>query len=180
MVRANGVNCTGADPVAPIAWRRTTPLRALARPITAEPVASIESPTGTLIPHVGASRKLDCDGNWVPNRDSQDTKLINQYSNNTGISSLSETPAGYGGFPTLAFGTPCTDSDLDGMPNAWESARGLSNSNASDRNGDLDNDGYTNLEEYMDGLADGAALLKSSPGSLGLRKRSTRGLVQGR
>jgi hypothetical protein len=55
------------------------------------------------------------------------------------------------GWPVLAAGTPPQDSDHDGMPDSWESARGLNpsaNDSAQDRNGD----GYTNIEEYINGL----------------------------
>jgi hypothetical protein len=49
------------------------------------------------------------------------------------------------------------DSDHDGMPDAWESARGLdphsSPGNFSDANADPDGDGYTRLEEYLNELA---------------------------
>jgi hypothetical protein len=40
------------------------------------------------------------------------------------------------------------DTDLDGMPDAWEIAYGL-NPNVDDADLDSDNDGYTNLEEYL-------------------------------
>lgn len=40
------------------------------------------------------------------------------------------------------------DTDDDGMPNAWERAMGL-DPNVQDHNLDNDNDGYTNLEEYL-------------------------------
>jgi hypothetical protein len=38
------------------------------------------------------------------------------------------------------------------MPDVWETAHGLDPANASDRNGDTDQDGYTNLEEYLNSL----------------------------
>jgi len=41
-----------------------------------------------------------------------------------------------------------TDADHDGMPDAWETAHGL-NATVNDRNGDLDGDGLTNIEEYF-------------------------------
>jgi Pectate lyase/Bacterial TSP3 repeat len=44
------------------------------------------------------------------------------------------------------------DTDNDGMPDAWELAHGL-NPSVADNNGDFDNDGYTNLEEYINEIA---------------------------
>lgn len=40
------------------------------------------------------------------------------------------------------------DSDGDGMPNSWEISKGL-NPDLDDSKGDLDGDGYTNIEEYL-------------------------------
>jgi hypothetical protein len=48
----------------------------------------------------------------------------------------------------LTPGAAPPDTDGDGMPDAWESARGL-NPAAADHNGDDDADGYTNVEEYL-------------------------------
>lgn len=44
------------------------------------------------------------------------------------------------------------DTDGDGMPDTWEIAHGL-NPNVANNNGDFDNDGYTDLEEYMNEVA---------------------------
>ncbi|HEX6277823.1 MAG TPA: hypothetical protein VFZ53_32495, partial [Polyangiaceae bacterium] len=44
------------------------------------------------------------------------------------------------------------DSDNDGMPNTWEMTYGT-NPSTADNNGDLDADGYTNLEEYLNEIA---------------------------
>jgi hypothetical protein len=45
------------------------------------------------------------------------------------------------------------DTDGDGMPNQWESRRGLDPDNAADGNlTSLSSDGYTNLEVYLDEL----------------------------
>ena len=44
------------------------------------------------------------------------------------------------------------DSDRDGMPDAWEIAHGLNPKDASDGNTDLNGDGYTNLEKYLNSL----------------------------
>ena len=39
------------------------------------------------------------------------------------------------------------------MADSWELANGLNPADAKDRNGDPDNDGYTNMEEYLAELA---------------------------
>lgn len=45
------------------------------------------------------------------------------------------------------------DTDQDGMPNWWEALNGL-DINTPDNNGDPDHDGYTNLEDYLNWLAE--------------------------
>ena len=45
------------------------------------------------------------------------------------------------------------DTDADGMPDHWEKAHGL-DSAMPDNNGDFDSDGYTNLEEYINEIAE--------------------------
>ncbi|HEX6268696.1 MAG TPA: hypothetical protein VFZ43_00545, partial [Anaerolineales bacterium] len=55
------------------------------------------------------------------------------------------------GWPVLAAGTPPADRDHDGMPDSWETARGL-NPDVDDSAKDRDGDGYTNIEEYLNGL----------------------------
>lgn len=78
-------------------------------------------------------------------RDAVDTRIVNSYIAGTG--SLS----GLGTYPTIASGTPYTDSDSDGMGDTWETDRwgDLDESN----NGDDDLDGYTNLEEFLHYMA---------------------------
>src|SRR5687768_5510360 len=56
-----------------------------------------------------------------------------------------------GGYPEYK-GTPYKDSDKDGMPDAWETKQGLNPNNASDASTDRDNDGYTNIEEYLNSV----------------------------
>lgn len=59
-------------------------------------------------------------------------------------------PIGDDGWPLLEIGTPYSDQDHDGMPDTWEELYGFNPTNA-DNNMDSDNDGYTNLEEYLNG-----------------------------
>ena len=84
-------------------------------------------------------------------RDSTDTNLIEDVTDGTG--QIIDDPAQVGGWPMLSSGTPPLDSDSDGTPDSWELAHSLNPLNADDRNGDLDGDGYTNLEEFLNELA---------------------------
>jgi hypothetical protein len=43
------------------------------------------------------------------------------------------------------------DSDLDGMPDAWEIAYGLNPNNPTDAQMDADHDGISNLQEFQAG-----------------------------
>jgi hypothetical protein len=56
-----------------------------------------------------------------------------------------------GGYPPIAPGTACLDSDHDGMPNEFEVRYNLNPNSESDQNQDHDNDGYPNIEEYLNG-----------------------------
>jgi hypothetical protein len=56
-----------------------------------------------------------------------------------------------GGYPDYK-GEPRKDSDLDGMPDVYESAYGLNPNDASDAVLDKDGDGYTNIEMYINGI----------------------------
>jgi hypothetical protein len=56
-----------------------------------------------------------------------------------------------GGYPEYK-GTPYIDSDNDGMPDAWEKKYGLNPNDPSDAVEDLNGDGYTNIEKYINGI----------------------------
>lgn len=60
-------------------------------------------------------------------------------------------PAQMGGYPEYK-GKPYLDSDGDGMPDAWEKANGLNPNDPKDANGDINGDGYTNIEKYINGI----------------------------
>ncbi|MBN1309173.1 MAG: hypothetical protein JXA18_14715 [Chitinispirillaceae bacterium] len=55
--------------------------------------------------------------------------------------------------PDYTTGTAPSDGDHDGMLDEWETANGLNSKNADD--GSQLKDGYTNLEHYLNELADG-------------------------
>jgi hypothetical protein len=57
--------------------------------------------------------------------------------------------------PLLTSGpAPPADSDLDGMPDAWETSHGLAPNDATDASKASQPRGYTNLENYVNELAD--------------------------
>lgn len=84
-------------------------------------------------------------------RDAIDARIVNEVL--TGTGSIIDHPAQVGGYPELKSTTPPDDSDHDGMPDYWEIANGLNPNDPEDRNGDFNNDGYTNLEDYLNSLA---------------------------
>ena len=152
--RVSGENGTQTGAI-PETWKRATPLDAmagidgivpLAHPIVVEPAERIAAIDGSVVPTVGASRRLDCNGVWVANRDAVDLRLIEQYRTDTGISTL---PTAFENIPAIAAGTACADTDNDGMPDLWEMAK--FGNLAQTAQGDLNGDGYTNLEEYLRG-----------------------------
>lgn len=60
-------------------------------------------------------------------------------------------PSQMGGLPKYK-GKPRKDSDGDGMPDDWEIANGLNPNDPSDADGDINGDGYTNIEKYINGI----------------------------
>jgi hypothetical protein len=105
----------------------------------------------------GANRQVGgADGTIVVIRDSVDQRIINNLVTRKGTFMNGVDANGLGGFPaiswpTLRAGTPATDNDNDGMPDAWEQLYFGSTSRgaATDSKGDFDSDGYTDLEEYL-------------------------------
>ena len=90
-------------------------------------------------------------GASFPSRDAVDTRIINDVLNGTG-SIIDNTSDLADPWPTLSSGTAPTDTDHDGMPDTWEIANGLSETNPADRNNyDLHLE-YTNLEVYLNSL----------------------------
>lgn len=56
-----------------------------------------------------------------------------------------------GGYPEYN-GTPYKDSDKDGMPDWWEEKYGLNPNDPSDAQGDINGDGYMNIEKFINGI----------------------------
>lgn len=80
-------------------------------------------------------------------RDAVDERVTDNVRHRRG--KLLDSQAEVGGWPKLRSAPAPADQDRDGMPDAWEQARGLDPTNPADRNADRDGDRYTNLEEYL-------------------------------
>lgn len=136
----------------PSQWRRGAALPTAGKAIAVESASSIVAATGAFLVGVGAGHALGCDGAWRTNRDSADTRMIQQLIANTGISRPLANEAEGGGLPVLPRGTACADADRDGMADAWELDHGLSPANANDRNLQRPGAaGFTNLELFLSG-----------------------------
>jgi len=88
-------------------------------------------------------------GATLPRRDAVDERVVNDVRNGTGR--IIDTPSEVGGYPVLGPADPPPDTDADGMPDPWEQRFGLNPSDPSDAGADADSDGYTNIEEFLNG-----------------------------
>ncbi|MDQ1256789.1 MAG: hypothetical protein QG656_1389, partial [Candidatus Hydrogenedentes bacterium] len=93
---------------------------------------------------------LDGVGASKPKRDAVDARVIEDVRKGTGR--LIDSQKDVGAWPEYQGGEAPPDADLDGMPDAWETARGLNPNDSSDSVGDLDGNGYTNVEDYINAL----------------------------
>ncbi len=129
-------------------WRRATPLAAEQFPIVPDQASALP----TILPAtVGNSRHLDCNGNFVANRDSQDTRVINQFTaRGPGGEFAGPNYNGPTSGPAVPAGTPCQESMHDGIPDQWKIANGYSATDPNIRN-QVTSSGYTVLETYLNG-----------------------------
>jgi pectate lyase len=82
-----------------------------------------------------------------PRRDAVDRRIIRLMRDRAGA--IIDSQDDVGGWPILESGSTYEDADRDGMDDGWEERNGLDPSNSADHAGDLDRDGYTNLEEFL-------------------------------
>jgi hypothetical protein len=129
-------------------WSMVGTATRLTSRLDAPKVCTDDAPTAfrKVMQHAGASLAL---------RDEVDTALVKaiQSQNGTKIQNESDLGVGADGYGALASAAAPLDTDGDGMPDAWEVKRGLNPSGSTDDKGDDDQDGYTNLEEYLNELA---------------------------
>jgi pectate lyase len=96
-------------------------------------------------------------------RDRIDTRLIAEL---TSLGTLGQIIADENATPMngpgpVNGGTAPTDTDRDGMPNFWETANGA-NPNVADHNGDVNGNGYRNIEDYVNSLVGGTTFQSES------------------
>lgn len=95
-------------------------------------------------------------------RDAVDTRVVQEVrdgtvtynGSKTGYPGIIDSQTDVGGWPTLVQTTPLTDTDGDGMPDAWEIANGL-NPNVANANGKDLSEIYDNIEVYINSLVSG-------------------------
>jgi hypothetical protein len=97
----------------------------------------------------GANKGLNCDGTFLLRQDAIDQRVVDEVRNGTGR--IIDDPSQVGGWLTILPAVACSDSDHDGMPDSWEQKYGFNTSDASDASKDANGDGYTNLEEFLNG-----------------------------
>jgi pectin methylesterase-like acyl-CoA thioesterase len=108
-------------------------------------------------------------GAVLPARDTLDERIAGNVKNKTG--SIIDVQGGYphgtpyiqtvNAWPTLVSAAAPADDDHDGMPNAWETSNGLNPNDPLDRGGIAGN-GYTNLENYLNGIGASAISVAGS------------------
>ena len=102
----------------------------------------------SVVDHVGASRV----------RDSHDKRIIEQLTSLGKKGSFIANEDELGGIGTVMGGPKPTDTDGDGMPDEWETENGL-NPSKTDANGYSFGNGYTNIENYVNSLAQKSSYL---------------------
>jgi hypothetical protein len=167
----------------PGSWIRSGPLANTAFPIAADPVENLD---GILTPTVGNSQHLDCDGNWVSHRDAADQRIIAQYKsggsggywpNGITLADVSSIPSVLSGWidnPVTRGFSACTESQHDGIPDQWKQARGLSTTDPRLYSAKGPN-GYTYLENYMNGPDGSASLGEEAKKSMWARTSGSSG-----
>jgi len=140
---------SGGEPIPDYArYRRLDPLPAPPLPVsTTSARVALES----VLADVGANARVSCEGEWVPNSDAVDQRVISDTRDSTGQDWPIRQESEVGGFPEIRADTACEDSDFDGMPDAFEARYGLDPKSPVDASQDSDGDGYTNIEEYVNG-----------------------------
>jgi len=111
-------------------------------PVTTTPTGEVRD---IVLANAGATR---------PRRDTVDARIVREVMTRTGkigpYDGVDAIPRDH--YPDLESTEPPLDSDNDGMPDDWERAHGFDPHDPRDGNGYRFGNGYTNLENYLNGL----------------------------
>lgn len=110
-------------------------------PVTTEPAAEAYV---RVLREAGATR---------PRRDAVDARILAEVAAGTATHGrgIIDSTDQVGGWPEYRSVPAPLDTDHDGMPDAWERRHGLDPADPADGHGDPDRDGYTNVEEFLNG-----------------------------
>lgn len=103
---------------------------------------------------------LDSAGATLPKRDAVDTRIISEarsgietFGGSYGAAKgIIDTQSIFGAWPTYNSATAAVDTDKDGMPDAWETSKGLNPNDASDANKRTLSSAYDNVEVYINSI----------------------------
>ncbi len=120
-------------------------VRTVAEPFAAPPVTTVAAVAALelVLAKVGAS---------APVRDAADARLVEQVRTRKGA--LIDSQAEVGGWPLLKSGPAPVDTDGDGMPDEWDTRRGLNPRDPADATHRAAS-GYSQIEEYLNSLVAG-------------------------
>jgi hypothetical protein len=106
------------------------------------------APEITIVDAIEASGLvLDGAGATMPLWDQVDLGVVSEVRANSGF--IIDSPADVGGYPEFTSGAIPADTDHDGMTDSWEQAMNLDPKDPTDGNEDMDDNGYSNIEEYL-------------------------------
>lgn len=133
-------------------------------------------------------------------RDTVDKRIIHDVSTGTAtymtggngsVNGIIDTQSAVGGWPELQSLPAPTDTDADGMPDAWEDEKGLLKNDPSDAKLTTVDEKYPNVETYInslvapitenelkDALTTSAKEIKNQEGSLNIFLNNSTGLLQ--
>ena len=107
----------------------------------------------SVVPSNADNVNLNCVGASRPARDDIDARVIFEYESGTGEVGIGNNHVrDYSGYFSASHPSSY-DTDKDGIEDAWEISYGLNPNDANDYQGDIDGDGYTNLEEFINSRA---------------------------
>lgn len=129
------------------------------------PVAAVTTQPAT----VSYALVLAQAGATLPRRDRVDARIVAEVASGTATvgKGIIDSTDQAGGWPEYRSLPAPVDTDHDGMPDAWERAQGhgFDINDPADGPRDPDKDGYSNLEEYLNGTAPKEFIDYTQPGN---------------